>query len=89
MTMRGKKAKALRNIIGYSVTEHRPVLPGGIWAVWERGTMVIAKDHPRHKYQFMKKRYGMIPLAHALTRTKRSSKFVERVDQFVSQQVAA
>lgn len=77
--MRGKKAKVLRLIAGYRVTKDRPRLPTGGWAVMEHGPIVLPKTHPRRKYQFLKERYGMVPLAHSLVRTRRTAGYVEKL----------
>lgn len=67
--MRGKKAKALRKMVGYVPTEHRPELPGD--ALPTGTTVMLPKDHPRRAYEFAKARYGMLPLAQMLTRLRR------------------
>ena len=91
--MRGKKAKFLRLLAGYSVTKDRPQLPEGGWIVmfaamnamnqpeYKRGlgTCALPKDHPRRKYQFLKKRYGILPLAHSLQRSKRTAAYVKAI----------
>jgi hypothetical protein len=77
--MRGKKAKVLRLIAGYSVTSQRPQLPAGGWNVMERGPIRLPKDHPRRKYQFLKERYGMIPLGHSLKRSKATTAYVKAI----------
>lgn len=45
------------------------------------GTCVLPKEHPRHKYQFLKKRYGNVPLAHTLKRMHRSTALVTELDK--------
>jgi hypothetical protein len=96
--MRGKKAKALRVLARYSVTAHRPELPKGGWISvaafmdlrahlpmlrTSMGTCVLPKEHPRHRYQFLKKRYGIVPLAHGLKRMHNSSRLVEAVGDVI------
>lgn len=67
--MRAKKAKALRQMVGYHPDLHRPTLAGGQWR-GHLGTCRLGKDHPRRAYQFAKKRYGILPLASALNRLR-------------------
>lgn len=97
--MNGQKAKALRKLAHYSVTADRPQLPAGGWTAVaagmnargrpERkrvlGTCVLPKDSPRHKYQFLKKRYGSVPLAHTLKRMHRSTVLVTELDNRISE----
>lgn len=78
--MRGKKAKALRKIVGYRPNKNRLDAPGLIndftpfidekgKEVRNRGVTVgMAKDSKRKAYKFVKRRYGMIPLAQMLRR---------------------
>ena len=68
--MRGKKAKALRRMVGYNVTADRPQLPGS--RVWTGKTLRLPKTHPRRAYQFCKRRYGILPLAAVLARLPRA-----------------
>lgn len=83
--MRGKKAKALRKMVGYRPAEHRPELAVAMPS-WRKQfldrigvlqpydapvTVVLPKDHPRRAYQFAKQRYGVLPLAQMLTRLRR------------------
>lgn len=89
--MNGQKAKALRKLARYSVTSDRPQLPLGSkprlvhvldgWRSMEKGTCVLPKTHPRHRYQFLKRQYHMIPIAHTLKRMHNSVKLVEAVDR--------
>lgn len=93
--MNGQKAKALRKLAHYSVTVDRPKLPAGGWISMAaymdamnspkvkraQGTCVLPKEHPRHKYQFLKKRYGNVPLAHTLKRMHRSTALVTELDK--------
>jgi hypothetical protein len=97
--MNGQKAKALRKLAHYSVTADRPELPKGGWITifatmsaisrpeYQRGigTCVLPKDHPRHKYQFLKKRYAGVPLAHTLKRMHRSTALVTELDNRISE----
>ena len=97
--MNGQKAKALRKLASYSVTRDRPQLPTGGWIsvaayldakgmpVTKRalGTCVLPKTSPRHKYQFLKKRYGVTPLAHTLKRMHRSTALVTELDTRIQQ----
>lgn len=84
--MRGKKAKALRKMVGYSPSQHRPELPrrplsrraqffnrivGDLQTYDAPVTVVLPKEHPRRAYQFAKRRYGMLPLAQLLNRLRR------------------
>lgn len=84
--MRGKKAKALRAMVGYSPTVHRPELAkemptrsaqffskllGQLVPTTLPVTVVLPKEHPRRAYQFVKRRYGMLPLASALQALRR------------------
>lgn len=79
--MRGKKAKALRKMVGYIPGIHRPELarnmPRRSASFFSRllgemvptslpVTVVLPKEHPRRAYQFVKRRYGMLPLAQLL-----------------------
>lgn len=80
--MRGKKAKALRKIVGYHPNKDRLDAPGLINdftpfinekgnEVRKRGVTVgMSKDSRRKAYKFIKRRYGMIPLAQMLPRLK-------------------
>lgn len=91
--MNGQKAKALRKLAHYSVTADRPQLPAGGWintaagwnalskSHWRYGTCALPKDHPRRKYQFLKKRYGSVPLAHTLKRMHNSTRMVTELDK--------
>lgn len=93
--MNGQKAKALRKLAHYSVTADRPQLPAGGWTAVAAGmnargrpklkrvlgTCVLPKDSPRHKYQFLKKRYGNVPLAHTLKRMHNSTRMVTELDK--------
>lgn len=97
--MNGQKAKALRKLAHYSVTADRPELPAGGWIAIAAGlnakgmpelkraygTCVLPKEHPRHKYQFLKKRYGTVPLAHTLKRMHRSTALVTELDKRISE----
>lgn len=78
--MNGRKSKALRMLASYSVTRDRPNLPAGGWNVRTNGTCVLPKTHPRHKYQFLKTQYCMVPLAHTLPRMHNSTKLVKALD---------
>ena len=51
------------------------------WRSPEHGTCVLPKAHPRRKYQFLKRQYHMVPLAHTLKRMHNSVKLVEAVDR--------
>lgn len=102
--MRGKKAKALRMLARYAVTADRPKLPAGGWLSCSafmdpttlvgkvkriHGTCLLPKAHPRHKYQFLKKRYARVPLGHTLRRMHNSTKFVEAVaDRIIAKEDA-
>lgn len=68
--MRGKKAKALRKLVGYSVTQDRPELPAGGWRSKNNGTCRLPKTAKRRAYQFVKRRYGMLPVASTLNRLR-------------------
>jgi len=88
--MNGQKAKALRKLAHYSVTADRPQLPAGGWtsvasARRVLGTCVLPKDSPRHKYQFLKKRYGNVPLAHTLKRMHNSTRMVTELDKRIGE----
>jgi hypothetical protein len=76
--MNGRKAKAIRMLAKYSVTEGRPALPeGGLHGK----TVKLPKSHARAKYQFLKDRYGMVPLAGKLKRMHNSRAVVEAIDE--------
>lgn len=98
--MNGQKAKALRKLAHYSVTADRPQLPAGGWTSvtstlnpnYARrtvnrvlGTCVLPKDSPRHKYQFLKKRYANVPLAHTLKRMHNSTRMVTELDKRIGE----
>ena len=97
--MNGQKAKALRKLAHYSVTADRPQLPAGGWTAYAAGrnargepelkrvlgTCVLPKDSPRHKYQFLKKRYGNVPLAHTLKRMHNSTRMVTELDKRIGE----
>lgn len=83
--MRGKKAKALRRMVGYIPSIHRPELAkkmptrkaqlfsklfGEMVPTTLPVTVVLPKEHPRRAYQFIKRRYGMLPLASMLGRLR-------------------
>lgn len=83
--MRGKKAKALRKMVGYEPTAHRPELaedmPSRSAKFFSKllgqnidcrlpVTVVLPKEHPRRAYQFAKRRYGALPLAAMLNRLR-------------------
>jgi hypothetical protein len=80
--MRGKKAKALRAMVGFAPTRDRSDAPGEIndftpfenekgQLVRNKGVTVgLNKEHPRHAYQFVKERYGNLPLAQMLGKLK-------------------
>ena len=65
--MRGKKAKALRAMVGYNPNEQRTSTPGTL-PVGQ--TVAVAKEHPRHAYHFVKERYGILPVGQMLSRLK-------------------
>ena len=76
--MNGRKAKAIRMMAKYDVTDDRPNLPaGGLHGT----TAKLPKAHPRAKYQFLKDRYGMVPLASKLKRMHNSRAVVEAIDE--------
>ena len=56
------------------------------WRSTEQGTCVLPKTHPRHRYQFLKRQYHMIPIAHTLKRMHNSVKLVEAIDHGVQAQ---
>ena len=80
--MRGKKAKALRAMVGYNPARDRTESPGEIndftpfkddkgKLVRKKGVTVgINKEQPRSAYAFTKKRYGMLPVAQMLGKLK-------------------
>ena len=80
--MRGKKAKALRAMVGYHPDKVRTEAPGEINDFFpfrdKDGKMVrksgvtvgLPKDHPRKAYAFVKERYGMLPLGQLLGKLK-------------------
>ena len=80
--MRGKKAKALRAMVGYNPARDRTESPGEVndftpfkdkngKMVRNKGVTVgINKEQPRSAYAFTKKRYGMLPVAQMLGKLK-------------------
>lgn len=75
--MRGKKAKVLRLLARYDVSLHRPEASRPAFTV---ATLRLPKEHPRHKYQFLKRRYHMVPLAFRLRQMKRTAAIVAALD---------
>lgn len=84
--MNGRKAKALRMLAKYEVTENRPNLPGG--GIHGK-TVKLPKTHPRAKYQFLKDRYGVVPIAGKLKRMHKSRDVVETIDDGIQAQAKA
>lgn len=82
--MNGQKAKALRMLARHSVTSGRPQLPPGGWRSQNWGTCTLPKEHSRHKYQFLKKRYSIIPIAHTLKRMHNSTQLVQAVEHHIN-----
>lgn len=56
------------------------------WVSAQKGTCVLPKSHPRHKYQFLKKQYHMIPIAHTLKRMHNSTRLVKAIDRGIQAQ---
>lgn len=102
--MNGRKAKALRMLAKYHPTAHRPALPKGGWIATVvspitpgmpggtvrrvMGTCVLPKTHPRHRYQFLKRQYRVVPLAHTLKRMHVSTRMMEAAPDGVRPQAA-
>ena len=56
------------------------------WRSMEQGTCVLPKTHPRCRYQFLKRQYHMVPIAHTLKRMHNSSRLVEAIDRGIQAQ---
>ena len=70
----------------FNVLGQQRMLRAGGWNSQFAGTCVLPKTHPRHRYQFLKRQYHMVPIAHTLKRMHNSVKLVEAIDRGIQAQ---